>query len=251
MAILLVCLGVVIGKTLAWIGIAVALTILVLFALAGVLRPAGDSDGPVRDLLAAKLREGTRLLAILRANSPDLAAAIEPEVEVWWRSAQDDLPSELRAQFELAAPWQHRGRARARLEQVLDSGTRCLGKLLEGTQGTEMVLLPEMPRELLREGIRLRGMLDMRSEPDAKCAAGSDPVYDWTRRTWEALERDEPLTAREFFGDATPYAGGFLITAYGIELEKVGRRAYLDCRITILSSVVEPKAVGEKGYDAE
>ncbi len=213
-----------------------------------------DSPSPRRDnndLVAAKLREGVRLLAILRANPADFAAAIEPEVEGWWRGVRDDLANVPRAQFELATPWPHEERARSRLEQVLDSGTKCLGRLLdEAPQRAEGPPSPETLRDLLREGIRLRGTLDMWPEPDAKRPAGDDPVFGWTRRTWEALEREEPMTARKFFGDAAPYAGGFLLTAYGIELEKVGRRAYLDRGITILSSATEIKAVQGKRLPA-
>jgi hypothetical protein len=211
-------------------------------AAATAARRSLAARGTLPDRVSAQLREGNRLLAILRANSPDLAAATEQEVEVWWQSVRSDLPADLRGRFELAAPWPHGGRAWDRLGAVLDGGTRCLDGLLgEMPRGPGVSETQDRGalRELLREGLRLRGTLDLWPDPDAERQTNDDPVFDWTRRTWEVLERDSPLVAQQFFGHATAYAAGYLMTAYAIEIGKNGRRAFLDRRIKVLSSVSE------------
>jgi hypothetical protein len=92
-------------------------------------------------------------------------------------------------------------------------------------------------KRLLREGLRLKGVLDATGEniPLLK----EDPIYHWAKATWEALEVDKPMTAKEFFGDKSPYGGPWFGTAYGLEIDRIGRRAYLDSRIQILAEVVE------------
>jgi hypothetical protein len=90
----------------------------------------------------------------------------------------------------------------------------------------------------LREGLRLTGRLD--AQEDRKMPHTEDPVYRWARATWVALDHQRPIVAKEFFGDKSPYSRPFFATAYGIEVARVGQRAYLADRIAILSRVVEP-----------
>lgn len=93
----------------------------------------------------------------------------------------------------------------------------------------------------LREGLRLKGRLD--AQEDRKVPHKEDPVYHWARATWVALEHPRPIVAKEFFGDKSPYGSPFFATAFGIEVDRIGRRAYLADRIAILSRVVEPSSV--------
>jgi hypothetical protein len=92
----------------------------------------------------------------------------------------------------------------------------------------------------LREGLRLTGNLD--AQEDRKISHKEDPVYHWARATWVALDHQRPIVAKEFFGDKSPYSRPFFATAYGIEVDRIGRRAYLADRIAILSRVVEPSS---------
>jgi hypothetical protein len=90
----------------------------------------------------------------------------------------------------------------------------------------------------LREGLRLTGRLD--AQEDREMPHKEDPVYHWARATWIALDHQRPIVAKEFFGDKSPYSRPYFATAYGIEVDRIGRRAYLADRIDILSGVVEP-----------
>jgi hypothetical protein len=101
-------------------------------------------------------------------------------------------------------------------------------------------------RGLLHEGHLLRGTIDAWADPDEKRPSTEDPVYAWTLRTWEALRRERPALAQRFFGNATPYLPGLLTTAYGCELAEMGRRRYLDDRLVILASAVEPQETGTR-----
>lgn len=95
-------------------------------------------------------------------------------------------------------------------------------------------------KDQLRKGLGLKGILD--AQEDSKPPHTDDPVYHWARATWVALQHQRPLVAKGFFGDKSPYASAYFSTAYGIEVDRVGRRAYLDGRIAILAEAVEPKS---------
>jgi hypothetical protein len=95
-------------------------------------------------------------------------------------------------------------------------------------------------KELLREGLRLQGILD--AQEDSKPPHKDDPVCHWARATWVALQHQRPLVAKEFFGGKSPYGSPYFATAYGIEVDRLGRRAYLAGRITLLAEVVEPRS---------
>ena len=96
---------------------------------------------------------------------------------------------------------------------------------------------PRDLKELLREGVQLGGMLE--AQPDAKPPHKDDPVYRWARATWLALRHERPLIAKDFFGDKSPHVTAYFATAYGIEVDRIGRRAYLDGRVAILARVIE------------
>lgn len=60
-----------------------------------------------------------------------MAALIEEDVEGWLSATRQSLPSDLRARFDLAAPWPiDVPLAADRIERVLDEGMRCLGAFL-------------------------------------------------------------------------------------------------------------------------
>ncbi len=87
---------------------------------------------PLQQTLTEQLDEGLHWLRSVKANPPVLAAALEQEVEDWWAETRRALPTALRVRFALEAPWpRDEQRARARLEQVLERGTRCLGTFLK------------------------------------------------------------------------------------------------------------------------
>jgi len=71
--------------------------------------------------------------------------------------------------------------------------------------------------------MQLRGRLDLWADPDYKRPAKDDPVYDWARRAREALVQTSPEDARDFFGATTPRVAGLFMTAFGNELEALGR----------------------------
>jgi hypothetical protein len=95
-------------------------------------------------------------------------------------------------------------------------------------------------KELLRNGLRLQGILD--AQEDSKPPHKDDPVFHWARATWVALQHQRPLVAKKFFGDKSPYGSPYFATAYGIEVDHLGRRSYLAGRITLLAEVVEPRS---------
>jgi hypothetical protein len=97
-------------------------------------------------------------------------------------------------------------------------------------------------KDLLREGLRLKGVLD--AQGDSKPHHKDDPVYHWARATWAALQHQRPFVAKDFFGDKSPYGSPYFATAYGIEVDRSGRRAYLDGRIAMLAAAVEPAVSG-------
>jgi hypothetical protein len=92
--------------------------------------------------------------------------------------------------------------------------------------------------DLLREGLSLQGALD--AQEDSKPPHKDDPVYRWARETWVALQHQRPLVAQAFFGNKSPYGSAYFATAYGVEVDRIGRRAYLAERIATLAAAVEP-----------
>ena len=91
-------------------------------------------------------------------------------------------------------------------------------------------------KRLLRVGVEIRGNLTLADDPNP--FPNEDRVYRWARETWEALQRENPRAARAFFGEKTPYSRAHFKTAYTIEVDRAGRRAYLDTRIPILDEAV-------------
>jgi hypothetical protein len=91
----------------------------------------------------------------------------------------------------------------------------------------------------LQEGRRLAGRLD-RGET-CEVARDKDYVYDWARATWRDLDHHRPTLAREFFGNKCPYGHyqSDFSAACGIEVDRIGRRAYLADRIATLTRAVE------------
>jgi hypothetical protein len=90
----------------------------------------------------------------------------------------------------------------------------------------------------LREGRRLAGRLDRMEARDVD--TDEDHVYDWALATWIDLDHHRPILAKQFFGDNSLYDQKYFATTYGIEVDRIGRRAYLADRLAILSRVVEP-----------
>jgi hypothetical protein len=85
-------------------------------------------------LLTTRLDEGSQLRRTLRSLDHDMAALIEEDVEGWLSATRQSLPSDLRARFDLAAPWPIEvPRAADRIERALDQGMRCLGTFLTET----------------------------------------------------------------------------------------------------------------------
>jgi hypothetical protein len=126
--------------------------------------------------------------------------------------------------------------ARQPVEDLFPLAVARKSTLLEATEKSDAF------RDLkyhLQEGRRLAGRLD-RGET-CEVARDKDYVYDWARATWRDLDHHRPTLAREFFGNKCPYGHyqSDFSAAYGIEVDRIGRRAYLADRIATLTRAVE------------
>jgi hypothetical protein len=94
-------------------------------------------------------------------------------------------------------------------------------------------------KRLLNAGMKLQGLLDASAEVSPRLSLyKGDPVYEWAKETWEALQYENPGAAKAFFGDKAPYHDGYFETAFVLEAENMGRRVYLDSRVAILEKAV-------------
>jgi hypothetical protein len=107
-----------------------------------------------------------------------------------------------------------------------------LVEAIEASAGYDLKLL-------LNAGLKLQGLLDVSEEVSPRVSLyKGDPVYEWARETWEALQRENPAAAKAIFGDRAPYYDGYFETAFVLEAEHMGRRTYLDDRVAILERAV-------------
>lgn len=115
-------------------------------------------------------------------------------------------------------------------DEKLTEARKKLAEAVEAKEGHNL-------KPLLNAGFNLQGLLDA-SEERVRPPFKDDPVYHWAQETWKALQHVNPAAAKVFFGDKTPYLGRFFATAFSLEADEMGHRAYLDSRVAILEKVV-------------
>jgi hypothetical protein len=204
--------------------------------------------------LALRLRDEARHADRLRAEiaADPLTSTMMPprhyddEIERWTKRvvALLERQSEDAAAHEFLAPLPRNvlaavlglgGNHRDRLDRELGVRGGRLGAIADRLTAAANA---ECVRDQLDEGLALRGRLDMEADPDRKRPAKDDPVYWWALASWKCLRQRDPMLAQQFFGSTAPYSEGYFMTAYAVEVDGGGRRAYLDSRIALLDGAM-------------
>jgi hypothetical protein len=192
LAVLLLCAGVVVDKTLAWIGIAVALTLLAVFALSawfssrarrGGRAQAKSSAPSMSQLLTIQKRPAERTRERRKAAARNVVRNLELEREHRERTEAEQrerIKQELKAEREAEDPAaeatgaQHRAEVDDTLADKLSHAYKMLTRQSERLQPpdfwtgsiiTKWVSLPEVERDVRRVVSSLRGTLDREAPP--------------------------------------------------------------------------------------